>query len=359
MNTFGHIFRLTSFGESHGPAMGGVIDGMPAGLEIDLKAIQKFVDRRRAAGRPGATSRHERDRVEVLSGIFEGRTLGTPIGFIVRNNDVRSEDYDALRDVYRPSHADFTYQQKYGIRDHRGGGRASARETVTRVVAGAFAIQALARLGVSITGYVSQIGDVEVDVDYVWSSNKSRAQRSKLSCPDRRAAILMGRAIERARREGETIGGAITCVARGVPPGWGEPVAAKLHADLSAAMMSINAAKAFEMGMGTQFPHYRGSLANDPIFADENGEVTVMGNFAGGVIGGISDGGDVWFKVTFKPVPTLPRPIHTVNVRGESVVVQPQGRHDICVVPRAVPIVEAMTALVLLDHYLLNKTTHL
>ncbi len=323
-NTFGTIYRLTSFGESHGPAMGGIIDGMPAGIGINLDEVQRMVDRRRPGLTRVSSTRQEKDRVEVLSGIFEGKTLGTPIGFVVRNEDCRSEDYDHLRDVYRPSHADYTWQMKYGIRDHRGGGRASARETLSRVVAGAFAMQALRLLGIDIIATPRQADDE----------------------------------LEHARAQGDTLGGAISCTITGVPAGLGEPVFDKLSSALAAAMMSIPAAKSFDMGAGRALTTMRGSESLDTMRMVD-GKVHFDHNYSGGVQGGISNGNDIYFEVGFKPIATLMRDIPAMDSQGRAVTIHPRGRHDVSAVPRAVPVVQAMAAHVILDHYLLNKTTHL
>ena len=338
--------------------MGGVIDGVPADVPVNLDVLQQFVNRRRSRLRTGGTARRENDAVEVLSGIYEGRTLGTPIGFIVRNRDVRSEDYDNLRDVYRPSHADYTYQMKYGIRDHRGGGRASARETVTRMVAGALATQILEHLGVRIQAFVEFLGlgghflrPEEIDIPH-------NTQSPYLN-PKRGGVRTIQEEVAKAKKQGDTLGGDILCIARGVPAGWGEPVAAKLHADLGAAMLSINAVKAFGIGLGANFSSISGSEAQDLMEPDGNGGIRFTANNSGGVQGGISNGNDIYFRVTVKPIPTLLRETPTVNSRGEAVTVTPHGRHDVTAVVRAVPIVEAMTAMVLLDHYLLSKTNHL
>ena len=304
--------------------MGGIIDGMPAGIDIDLDEVQRVVDLRRPGQTEGASARQEKDRVEVLSGIFEGKTLGTPIGFVVRNEDCRSEDYDHLRDVYRPSHADYTWQMKYGIRDHRGGGRASARETLCRVVAGAFAMQALKTLGI----------DVIAD------------------------AKPMDEEINRAKAMGDTVGGCVTCCITGVPAGLGEPVFGKLNAELAAAMMSIPAAKSFDMGAGRALTTMRGSESLDTMRMVD-GEVRFEHNFSGGIQGGISNGNDIYFEVGFKPIATLIRDIPTIDSQGREVTIHPRGRHDVSAVPRAVPVVQAMAAIVILDNYLLNKTTHL
>ena len=326
MNTFGKILTLTTFGESHGPAMGGVLDGMPAGVEIDTEALQRFVDRRRTGQATGSSSRNEQDSVEILSGIYQGKTLGTPIGFLVRNTDARSSDYEELKNVYRPNHADFTWQAKYGIRDPRGGGRASARETVARVVAGGIAIQALAQLGITIES--SLVTDLE-------------------------------QSISQAASEGDTLGGIVSCTVKGVPAGLGEPLFGKLHAQLAAAMMSIPSVHGFEYGDGFEMASKLGSEVMDVFEKRPDGSIGTVTNHSGGIQGGISNGEDITMRIAFKPVPTLMRPVPTIDHDGNSVTLQPRGRHDVCVVPRALPIVESMAALVILDHYLLNKTCHL
>ena len=323
MNTIGKILTLTTFGESHGPAMGGVLDGVPAGVDIDLEALQRFVDRRRPGQTVGASSRGEQDRVEVLSGIWQGKTLGTPIGFIVRNTDARSEDYEPLARCFRPNHADYTWQVKYGIRDPRGGGRASARETVARVVAGGIALQVLGRLGITIEA-VARAAD---------------------------AATL-----QRVMADGDTLGGIIECVVHGVPAGLGEPVYGKLHARLAAAMMSIPSVHGFEYGDGFEMAAKRGSEVMDAFEKRADGSIGTVTNHSGGIQGGISNGEDIVMRVAFKPVPTLMRDIPTVDLDGNPVTLPPRGRHDVCVVPRAVPVVEAMAALVILDNYLIKKT---
>lgn len=350
-NTFGTIFRLTSFGESHGLAMGGVIDGMPAGIRIDMERIQHYVDRRRPGVSSATSRRAEDDRVEVLSGIFEGKTLGTPIGFIVRNKDMRSADYEHLRDVYRPSHADYTYQAKYGVRDYRGGGRASARETVCRVVAGAFAVQVLEQLGIKPLAYASQIGNVRLPSD---AYEAGVALDGNVYCPDSTTAERMLDAIDDARKRGDTLGGVVTCVVTGVPCGLGEPVYDKLSAALGMAMMSIPAAKSFELGGGRMMTGMNGSETLDTMRC-ESGIVQFDHNWSGGIQGGISNGNDVCFEVGFKPIPTLMRDVDAVDVHGHPVTLHPHGRHDVCAVPRAVPVVEAMAAMVILDFYMLNQ----
>lgn len=358
MNTFGQIYRLTSFGESHGPAVGGVIDGMPAGVTIDLDAVQHELDRRRPGQSDIVTARRESDRVEILSGVFEGRTLGTPIGFIVRNSDSHSDDYENLRHVYRPSHADYTYDIKYGLRDHRGGGRSSARETVARVVGGAFARQALAGLGVSIRAYTSAVGAVTLDVPSD-RLDLSLTESNAVRCPDPATAAEMERLIKAVKAEGDTVGGIVTCVIDGVPAGLGEPVFGKLHARLAEAMMSINAAKGFDYGMGFDGAAMRGSEVNDIFEPTDDGRITTRTNHSGGIQGGISNGARITMRVAFKPVATLLREIETVDDEGRKTVLKMRGRHDPCVVPRAVPIVEAMAAMTILDAVLLSRTIRL
>lgn len=357
-NTFGHIFRLTSFGESHGAAIGGVIDGMPANIEVDLNFIQSELARRRPGQSKLTTARQESDRVEVLSGVFDGRTTGQPIGFIVRNTNQHSSDYDELRDVFRPSHADFTYSQKYGIRDHRGGGRSSARETISRVVAGAFAKLALRQLGITIQAYTQQVGDIYLKGSYK-DYDLTRTETNDVHCPDPATAERMAALISNVKAEGDTIGGVIACVIHGCPAGLGEPAFGKLHAELGHAMLSINAAKGFEYGMGFAGMGQRGSEQNDTFVPDGNGGITTCTNRSGGIQGGISNGQDIYFRVAFKPVATLLREQQTVTTEGEPTTLKARGRHDACVLPRAVPVVEAMAAITLLDNYLMNKTIHL
>lgn len=357
MNNIGKIYRLTTFGESHGNAMGGVIDGVPAGVKLDLEAIQHFVARRRPGQSAITTTRNETDRVEFLSGIFEGVTTGTPIGFIIRNEDARSEHYEHLRHLYRPSHADYTYQAKYGHRDHRGGGRASARETVARQVAGAIAMQILQHMGVSITAYTSQIGSIVLPNNYT-SYDLGCIDNNPVRCPDANIAQQMQALIEEVRADGDTIGGVVTCIAQGVPAGWGEPVFDKLHADLGKAMLSINAVKGFEYGMGFAGASCRGSQMCD-IFDTQDSKIATRTNHSGGIQGGISNGADIYFRVAFKPTPTLQQPIETVMSDGTPTTTIAKGRHDACVIPRAVPIVEAMAAIVLLDHALRNRAARL
>ena len=352
MNTFGEIFRLTTFGESHGPAIGGVIDGMPAGISIDLGVVQHELDRRRPGQSALTTPRKESDRVEILSGLFEGKTTGTPIGFIIRNENQHSADYDNLRDVFRPSHADYTYYNKYGIRDHRGGGRASARETAARCVAGAFAKIALQTQGISVKAYTSQVGGIALPgtyKDYALNATEGNAVR----CPDPATAEKMTDLIKSVKAEGDTIGGIITGVITGVPVGVGEPVFGKLHAALGAAMLSINAAKGFDYGSGFEGVAQRGSKQNDLFVTDNEGHVHTLTNNSGGIQGGISNGEDIYFRVAFKPVATLLREQATIDKEGHAATVKARGRHDACVLPRAVPVVESMAAMTVLDYLLL------
>ncbi len=353
-NTFGTIFRLTTFGESHGKAIGGIIDGCPAGLEIDFDFVQKELNRRKPGQSVLTTSRTEDDKVEFLSGIFEGKAIGTPIAFIIRNKDQKPEDYDQLKDTFRPSHADFTYQEKYGIRDYRGGGRASARETAARVVAGAIAKLLLKKIGVSITGYVSQIGSVKLEKNYQ-SLDFQQVEKSRVRCPDENVSAKMIELIENVKAEGDTVGGVVKCVILGVPVGLGEPVFDKLQADLAKAMLSINAVKGFDYGSGFKAAEMNGSEHND-VFEKREGKITTKTNWSGGIQGGISNGQEIYFRVAFKPVATLMKDQETVNAAGEKVILKGKGRHDVCVVPRAVPIVEAMAALVLADHILKSRT---
>ena len=357
-NSFGNIFRLTSFGESHGAAIGGVIDGMPAGIAIDLDAVQRELDRRRPGQSAIVTARNEKDRVRILSGIFEGVTTGTSIGFIIENENQHSADYGNIKDAFRPSHADYTYTSKYGLRDYRGGGRSSARETAARVVAGAFARQALAQLGIDLYAYTSQVGEIALSRDYRLYS-RDAIDTNTVRCPDATKAAEMEQLIKQVKGEGDTIGGIITGVITGVPVGLGEPVFSKLHAMLGAAMLSINAVKGFEYGDGFDFATRRGSEVNDAFTTDSEGRVRTATNHSGGIQGGISNGEDIIFRVAFKPVATLLRDVNTIDKDGNSITLKARGRHDPCVLPRAVPIVEAMAAMVILDAYLLNKTTHL
>lgn len=357
MNRIGHIYRLTTFGESHGCAVGGIIEGVPAGITLDTDAIQRFLERRRPGQSAVTTSRQEKDHVEILSGIYEGKTLGTPIGFMVRNENANSEHYDALRNVLRPSHADYTYLAKYGWRDHRGGGRASARETVSRCVAGAIAMQILESMGVTITAYTSQIGNIALTNSYE-EYNLADADNNIVRCPDATAATAMEALIKEVKAQGDSVGGIVSCVIKGVPAGWGEPVFDKLQADLGKSILSINAVKGFEYGMGFAGAALRGSQVCDHFY-NNNGKIATRTNYSGGIQGGISNGADIYFRVAFKPTPTLLQPVETVTTDGTETTICTQGRHDPCVVPRAIPIVEAMAAITLLDHYLRNKATKL
>lgn len=357
MNSFGQIFRLTSFGESHGKAIGGIIDGCPAGVAIDLDFIQNELNRRKPGQSKITTARDESDQVEFLSGIFEGKTQGTPIGFIVRNKDQHSSDYNDLKDVFRPSHADYTYIQKYGTRDHRGGGRSSARETIARVVAGAVAKLLLKNAGVSVYAYVSSVGDVHLNKNYS-QLDLNQIESTIVRCPDAEIAKQMIARIEEAGRNHDTVGGIVSGLITGVPAGWGEPVFNKLHADLGFAMLSINAVKGFEYGSGFSGTCLSGSEHNDVFINTSNG-IRTNTNHSGGIQGGISNGEDIYFNVAFKPVATLLKEQNTVDRDANEVVINPKGRHDPCVLPRAVPIVESMAAIVLADHYLLNRINHI
>lgn len=337
--------------------MGGVIDGMPAGIVIDESFVQQELDRRRPGQSALTTARKESDKVEFLSGIFEGRSTGCPIGFIVRNENQHSADYDNMRDVFRPSHADFTYQTKYGLRDHRGGGRSSARETISRVVGGALAKLALRQLGVSIVAYTEQVGGIRVGRNYNLF-DFDEIERNPVRCPVAEKASEMAEKIASVKAEGNTIGGIVACVVKGCPIGLGEPAFGKLHAALGGAMLSINAAKGFEYGEGFSGIEMTGREQND-VFYNKEGMVTTRTNHSGGIQGGISNGQDIYFRVLFKPVATLLMEQQTVDVHGNETMLKARGRHDPCVLPRAVPIVEAMTAMTLLDYYLLSKTNHL
>lgn len=356
-NTFGNLFRLTSFGESHGKAIGGVIDGFPAGIVIDMDFIQQELNRRRPGQSAITTTRKEADEVEFLSGIYEGVSTGCPIGFAVWNTNQHSNDYDNMKDVYRPSHADYTYTEKYGIRDHRGGGRSSARETIARVVAGALAKLALRQLGIQITAFTSQVGPYILEKDYT-QYDLTRIEENSVRCPDQELAAKMADYIYKIKGEGNTIGGVISCVIKGCPIGLGQPVFGKLHAALGNAMLSINAVKGFEYGQGFGSMEQKGSEQND-IFYNENGKIALRTNRSGGIQGGISNGEDIYFRVAFKPVATVLMEQPTVDRLGNETILKARGRHDPCVLPRAVPIVEAMAAMTILDYYLLNKTTRL
>lgn len=352
-NSFGNIFRLTTFGESHGKAIGGIIDGVPAGFSLDLDLIQSELDRRKPGQSAITTQRKESDEVRFLSGIFEGKTLGTPIGFLIENKDDKSKDYSHLKENYRPSHADFTTQEKYGIRDYRGGGRASARETACRVVAGAIAKQFLAKQGISINAYVSQVGSVKMSQSFL-EINTENIEKTIVRCPELDVANKMIDLIKSIKKEGDTIGGKITCVINNLPTGLGEPVFDKFQAQLGRAILGIQAVKGFEYGSGFDCIEKKGSEHND-IFESKNGKTTTKTNNSGGVQGGITNGEIVNFNVAFKPVATIMQKQNSVNKKGENIEVDFKGRHDPCVVPRAVPIVESMAALVVLDFVLLNR----
>ena len=354
MNTFGRIFCVTTFGESHGAAVGGVIDGMPPGIGVDMDFIQHQLDRRRPGQSRLTTARKEADSVEILSGIFEGRTTGQPIGFIVRNTNQHSSDYENMRNLFRPSHADFTYTTKYGIRDHRGGGRSSARENISRVVGGAFAMLALREMGISITAYTQQVGHIALDGTYK-DYDLGRIEENDVRCPDAEAARQMEELIMQVKGQGDTIGGVIACVIKGCPVGWGEPAFDKLHARLGYAMLGINAVKGFEYGMGFSGVAERGSQQNDIFVPDGNGGITTLTNNSGGIQGGISNGQPLFFRAAFKPVATQLGEQTVLDIHGNPQTLQAKGRHDPCVVPRAVPIVEAMAAITVLDYYLQYK----
>jgi chorismate synthase len=358
-NSFGNIFKLTSFGESHGSSIGGIIDGCPSGLSIDLNFIQEELDRRRPGQSKITTSRTEGDKVVFISGIFEGKTTGTPIGFTISNNNFKSEDYDKIKNVFRPSHADFTYQEKYGLRDYRGGGRSSARETACRVVAGAVAKLILKTYKIEISAYVLSVGNIFANEDNLSFDNITNSKETNIvRCPDKNAALKMIDFISEIKKKGNTVGGQIKCHVKGVPLGIGEPVFDKLHADLGKAMLSINAVKGFEYGSGFEGSKMLGSDHNDE-FESINGKVSTKTNFSGGIQGGLSNGEEIYFKVAFKPVATILTKQNSVDKEKNNIKIKAEGRHDPCVVPRAVPIVESMTAMVIVDHLLRNRTTKL
>ena len=352
-SSFGTLFKLTTFGESHGTAIGGIIDGVPAYFPLDIPAIQNELDRRKPGQSSLVTQRKESDTVQFLSGIFEGKTLGSPIGFIILNENQKEADYAHLKDTFRPSHADFTYDKKYGIRDYRGGGRSSARETASRVVAGALAKQVLNSIGIKFSTFVDQVGDIRFHSDEFFALKE--IESNLVRCPDKNVAEKMENLIREVRKEGDTIGGVISCVIKGVPAGLGEPVFDKLPAELGKAMLSINAVKAFEIGSGMESIIMRGSQHND-LFNEDG---TTQTNHSGGIQGGISNGMPIHFRVAFKPVATIMQTQASINTQGDKIELEGKGRHDACVVPRAVPIVEAMAALVILDFYLRNKSVHL
>ncbi len=347
-NSFGTLFKLTTFGESHGTAIGGVIDGCPAGISLNLDKIQEELDKRRPGQSAIVTQRKEPDTVEFLSGIFEGKTTGTPIGFVIRNANQKSNDYSHIKDAYRPSHADYTYDEKYGVRDYRGGGRSSARETASRVVGGAIAKQLIPEI--SFITYTASVGDIRLEKDYK-DIDFNLIESNPVRCPDPSLAEKMEAYIREIRSQGDTVGGTVKCVIKNMPKGLGEPVFDKLHAQLGKAMLSINAVKGFEIGSGFEGTKLKGSKHND-LFNTDGSTVT---NLSGGVQGGISNGMDIYFSVAFKPVATIMQKQQSINSKGEEVEIQGKGRHDPCVVPRAVPIVEAMAALVIADFWLQNK----
>jgi chorismate synthase len=354
-NTFGNIFTITTFGESHGRGLGVIIDGCPAGIKIDEDFIKTELQRRKPGQSKITTQRKEEDNFEILSGVFEGQSTGTPIAMVIYNTDQKSKDYSHIADKFRPSHADYTYHEKFGVRDYRGGGRSSARETAARVAAGAVAKLLLASYGVAINAYVSQAGDVKLEKPYQ-ELDFSQTESNIVRCPDPATADKMIELIDQVRKERDTIGGVVSCVAKGVPVGLGEPVFDRLHAVLGHAMLSINAVKGFEFGSGFEGVTMKGSQHNDTFFT-EGDKVRTRTNHSGGIQGGISNGEDIYFKVAFKPVATIMQDQESVNAQGETTTVSGKGRHDPCVVPRAVPIVEAMCALVLADHLLLNRSS--
>jgi chorismate synthase len=354
-NTFGNLFKISTFGESHGKAVGVVIDGCPPNVTLDLDFIQHELDRRRPGQSNIVTQRKESDTVQILSGIFEGKSTGTPIAMLIPNEDQRSHDYSHIAEKFRPSHADFTYQEKYGHRDYRGGGRSSARETAARVAAGAVAKLFLQSVGIQVIGYVSQVGGLRLEGGYE-ALDLSQIESNDVRCPDVLMAEKMIALIKEVRKDGDTIGGVVSAVIQGCPVGLGEPAFDKLHAELGKAMLSINAAKGFEYGSGFDGVAMRGSQHNDVFFTDENGEVKTKTNHSGGIQGGISNGMDIYFRVAFKPVATIIPAQQSIDTKGNAIEVVGKGRHDPCVVPRAVAIVEAMAALVLIDYFLLHKS---
>ncbi len=353
-NTFGKILRLTTVGESHGAAIGGILDGYPAGIEIDMDFIQSELDRRRPGQSAITTSRNEADKVEIIGGVFEGKSTGCPIGFIVRNANQKSDDYDNMRTLFRPSHADYTYFSKYGIRDHRGGGRSSARITISRCVGGALAKLALKQVGITVNAYTSQVGNIALENDYT-KYDLSKTETNIVRCPDEKKAEEMINLITEVKKDGDTIGGTITCVIKGCPVGLGDPEFDKLNATLGAAMLSINAVKGIEFGGGFEMASHRGSEVND-IFINNKGQITTVTNNSGGIQGGISNGQDIYFRIAFKPVATLLKEQPTIDQNCKETILKAKGRHDPCVLPRAVPIVESMAAITILDHLLLAKT---
>ena len=354
-STIGNLFRLTTFGESHGESIGGIIDGCPSGFSIDLKNLQECLDKRKPGVSSIVSQRKESDEVEILSGVFQGKTLGTPIGFLIKNTNQKSKDYDSLKSIYRPSHADFTYDKKYGIRDYRGGGRSSARETANWVVAGAIAAQILKAKGISVYSYVSSVGGVDVSQDYL-NLDLDSIYNSEVRCPCVRSAKLMKGVIEKCKKNGDTVGGCVSTVVKGVPFGLGEPVFNKFQAAIAHAVMSVNACKGVSFGSGFSSSKKTGSKENDE-FILKSGVLSTKTNNSGGIQGGITNGEDVCFHAAFKPVSTIMQSQNTINKDYKEVVFTASGRHDPCVVPRAVSVVESLTAIVILDYYLLNKTT--
>lgn len=358
MNTIGNIFRLTTAGESHGAALTAIVDGMPAGIKVNIDDINSALARRRPGADTLSTQRKESDRVSILSGIVDGVTLGTPIAMVIENEDAHSADYDQLRDLYRPSHADYTYDAKYGIRDHRGGGRSSARETAMRVAAGALADAALAELGVRVRAYTSRIGDIAISREYS-VDELTDVYSHQMRCPDATTDAAMAELVQSVRAEGDTIGGIITGIIEGVPAGVGEPIYGKMQAMLAAAMMSINAAKGFDYGMGFDGACCRGSEMNDPFVVASDGRIATATNHSGGIQGGITNGMPINFRVAFKPIATLMREVATIDRNGHAATLMPRGRHDACAVPRAVPVVSAMASITVLDAILMSRSARL
>lgn len=358
-NSFGELFRITTFGESHGPAIGVIIDGCPSNITLDKDFIQSELDRRKPGQSKIVTQRKESDTFEILGGVFEDKTTGAPLAFLIRNENQRSTDYEHIQDSYRPSHADYTYDAKYGHRDYRGGGRSSARETACRVMAGAVAKLVLKKYNISITAYVSQVGEIGMKNPWRFDKNPDilafETESNIVRCPEQDTAALMIEKIEQIRKQGDTIGGMINCIVKNTPVGLGEPVFDRLHADLGKAMLSINAVKGFEYGSGFSGVNMKGSEHNDAFYADERKKIHTRSNFSGGIQGGISNGEPIYFRTAFKPVATIMQKQRSVNKQGEEIEVMGKGRHDPCVLPRAVPVVEAMAALVILDHLLRHK----
>ena len=358
-NTLGQLFRITTFGESHGGAVGAVIDGCPPGIAISEEEIQKDMNRRKPGQSAITSPRKEEDTINILSGVYEGKTTGTPILLLAYNKDMRPEDYEQMKNLYRPGHADFTYTVKYGRRDFRGSGRASARETLARVAAGAIAKKYLQeKCGVEVISYVEQVGDIKTDIDY-HAVSSTAIESNVIRCPDPQTATAMIALVEKVKAEGDSIGGVIKGIIKNVPRGLGEPVFDKLSADLGKAMLSINAVKGFEIGSGFEGVKMRGSEHNDEFFTDSEGQIHTKSNHAGGTLGGISNGEDIYFRVAFKPVSTIRKKLQTVDMDGRASVIEAKGRHDPCVLPRAVPIVDAMSALVIMDHYLRHKAQNM